>query len=137
MDKYGINRSSAKIEFLHLIFEYVKFSLEDNVLTDVEKAEIIYLKKLFKIQPGDFYIHTKLELENVITYQLSKIYMDNVVTPEEALLKVGIQNLFDLTFDQMNEYLKKEAIVAIQQGADVKDLDMFLTYKEYFNLKSS
>lgn len=136
LDEYSVNYSVAKVEFLHLIFEFIRLALEDNVLTNDEKFEIIYLKKVFKIQPGDFYIHNRLELGNVITYQLSKIYKDNFVTPEEALLKVDIQELFDLTYDQMNEYSKKEAIVSIQQGADVKDLDVFFTHTEYFKLKS-
>lgn len=76
-----------------------------------------------------------MEVENVIVYQLSQIYRDNFVTPEEALLKVDIQELFDLSFDQMNEYSKKQAITSIQLGADVKDLDVFFSHNEYFKLK--
>lgn len=72
----------------------------------------------------------------VIGYQLSKIYADNFVTPEEALLKIDMQELFDLSFDQMNEYAKKEAIASIQQGADTENLDVFFTCNEYFKLKS-
>jgi len=136
LSSYNIPHSIAKIEFLQLIFEYIKFSLEDDVLTNDERDDIIYLKRLFKIQPGDFYVHNKWELEKVITYQLSKIYQDNYVTPEEALLKVDLQELFDLSFDQMNEYAKKEATASIKKGADAEDLDIFFTYNEYFKLKS-
>ncbi len=134
---YNIHRSIAKVDFLHLIFEYIKFSLEDNILTRKEREPIIYLKRLFQIQPGDFYDHNKLELEKLISFQLSKIYADNFVTPEEALLKVDIQELFDLSFDQMNEYAKEQAIVSVQKGADPIDLDVFFTNDEYFKLKSA
>jgi hypothetical protein len=122
---------------LHLIFEYIKLSLEDNLLTNEERDHIRYLKKIFHIQPGDFQLHIGLLVERVITFQLSKIYEDDFVTPDEALLKVDLQELFDLSFDQMNEYSKKEAIVSIQNGAEAEDLDVFFTYTEYFKLKSA
>lgn len=137
LNAYNINHSIAKVDFLHLIFEYIKFSLEDNSLTEEEREPLIYLKRLFQIQPGDFYNHSKWELEKLITSQLSKIYADNFVTPEEALLKINIQELFDLSFDQMNEYAKKQAIISIQKGTDPTDLDVFFTNDEYFKLKSS
>ena len=40
----NINSETAKIEFLHLIFEYIKITLEDNILTTAEKENINYLK---------------------------------------------------------------------------------------------
>ena len=90
----------------------------------------------FGIQPGDFYFHNSHNVENIITYQLSGIYQDNFITEEEALFKVDLQETFDLSFDQMNDYSKSEASLSIQQGADPKDLDVFFTHKEYFKLKS-
>lgn len=134
---YNINRSIAKVDFLHLIFAYIKIALEDDVLTTYEKEDIKFLKTLFQIQPGDFYFHNKSDVEKTITFQLSKIYQDSFVTEKEAELKVGIQEIFDLSFDQMNEYSKIKAAVSIQQGTDPKDLDVFFTYDEYFKLKSS
>jgi hypothetical protein len=125
------------VDFLHLIFEYIKLSLEDNLLTNEERDHIKYLKRLFHIQPGDFQLHNSWQVEKVIGFQLSKIYEDNFVTSDEALLKVDLQELFDLSFDQMNEYSKKEAIVSIQKGAAAEDLDVFFTHNEYFKLRSS
>ena len=122
LNRCGINDSIAKVDFLHLIFEYIKLSLEDDLLTNEERDHIRYLKKIFHIQPGDFQLHISLQVERVITFQLSKIYEDDFVAPHEALLKVDLQELFDLSFDQMNEYSKKEAIVSIQNGAEAEDL---------------
>jgi hypothetical protein len=135
LNMYGINASIAKVDFLHLIFEYIKLSLEDDLLTNEERDHIKYLKRLFQIQPGDFQLHNSFQVERVITIQLSKIYEDDFVTPEEALLKVDLQELFDLSFDEMNEYSKKEAIVSMQKGAAAENLDVFCTHSEYFKLK--
>jgi hypothetical protein len=101
-----------------------------------EKKVVGYFKRVFQIIPGDFIFHTKEQVENVIQFQLSKMYGDNYVTPEEALLKIDLQELFDLSFDQMNEYSKSEATVSLKQGADLQDLDVFFTHTEYFDLKN-
>ena len=133
--KEDVNYSIAKVGFLHLIFEYIKTALADNVLTTTEKENIKFLKMLFRIQPGDFYLHNKADIESTIAFQLSTIYQDSFVTDEEALLKVDLQEIFDLSFDEMNEYSKTEAFVSIQKGADPKNLDVFFTQKEFFKIK--
>ena len=133
---HSVNHSVAKVSFLHLIFAYIGISLADDILTDYEKEDIKFLKKLFQIQRGDFYLHNKPDVEKTISLQLSKIYQDNLITKKEAKLKVDIQEIFDLSFDQMNDYSKIEAAVSIRKGIDVKDLDVFFTYDEYFKLKS-
>jgi len=131
---YQINEAVAKIEFLHLIFAYIKVALEDDILTIEEKDDIKFLKNLFRIQQGDFYFHNKFDIEETITYHLSKIYEDDFVTEEEPVLKSGMQEIFDLSFDQMNDYSKIKAVVSIRHGVDPKDLDVFFTYNEYFKL---
>ncbi|MEJ7685042.1 MAG: hypothetical protein WKG06_45795 [Segetibacter sp.] len=83
---------------------------------------------MFHIQPGDFYFHNKKEIEATIASQLSRIYQDNYITDEEALLKVDLQEIFDLSFDEMNDYSKVEASISIQKGTDPKHLDVF--YKQ-------
>lgn len=133
----GVNNSIAKVDLIHLIFEYIKIILQDDILTVNEKEDIKLLKLWFGIQPGDFYFHNSYNVENIISYQLSRIYQDNFITEEEALFKVDLQEIFDLSFDQMNDYSKTEAALSIQQGADAKNLDVFFTHNEYFKLKSS
>lgn len=133
---FNVNYSMAKVDFLHLIFEYIRIALQDDILSFEEKEIIGYFKRIFKISPGDFIFHTREKVENVINYQLERIYNDNYITPEEALIKIDLQELFDLSFDQMNDYSKIEAITSLKEGADVGDLDVFFTHKEYFDLKS-
>jgi hypothetical protein len=133
---FDTNYSIAKVDFLHFIFEYIRIALKDDILSTEEKEVIGFFKRIFKIIPGDFIFHTKNQVENVIKYQLSKMYDDNYITPEESLLKIDLQELFDLSFDQMNEYSKSEATVSLKQGADIEDLDVFFTHTEYFDLKN-
>ena len=135
LKEYEIHHSIAKVDFLNIIFEYIQIALEDGVLTTTEKENIHFLKLLFHIQPGDFYLHNQLQMEGAIQFQLTKIYLDDFVNEAEALLKVDLQEIFDLSFDQMNEYAKKAAIGSIQKGFDPKQLDVFMTQKEYFKLK--
>lgn len=125
----------AKVDFLNLIFEYIKGALEDNILTNIEKENIKFLKIIFRIKPGDFYFHNKPNIEAAINFQLARIYLDNNITTDEALLKVDLQEIFDLSFDQMNDYAKTEAAISIQNGADINNLDIFFTNKEFFKLK--
>lgn len=135
LKRNDINYSIAKVDFLHLIIEYIKNILDDDILTATEKENVKFLKALFHIQPGDFNYHNKADIEATIASQLSRIYMDNYVSDEEALLKVDLQEIFDLSFDQMNDYAKVEAAISIQKGADPKSLDVFFTHKEFFKLK--
>lgn len=132
---YHIENSVAKVDFLHLILEYTHRVLQDDILNENEKNNIKYLKVLFRIEPGDFYRHVKEGVEKIIMIQLYKIYKDDLVSNTEALLKVDLQEIFDLDFDQMNEYSKSEAAISLRKGADIRDLDVFFTSKEYFKLK--
>jgi hypothetical protein len=81
-------------------------------------------------------LHNKLDVEKVITTQLSKMYKDEFINDEEALLKVDLQEIFDLSFDEMNDYSIKHASDAIYHGKDPKNLDVFLKFQDYFKLKS-
>jgi hypothetical protein len=134
---HNINSAIAKVDFIHLILEYIKRSLEDNILTTDEKKNIKLLKAWLSIKAGDFFLHNKLDVEKIISIQLSKIYEDEFVNDKEALLKVDLQEIFDLSFDQMNDYAITHASQSIYHGTDPKNLDVFLIFKEYFKLKST
>ncbi|MBO9681640.1 MAG: hypothetical protein J7502_03020 [Flavisolibacter sp.] len=131
---YNINESFAKIDFLNVLIEYIRIVLENGALNDEALENIRFFKLLFRINPGDFYLHKKFEIEQIIKYQLAKFYDDNKVSPDEAFLKVEIQELFDLSYDQMNEYAKAEALLLLQQGVNPLALDVLLTHNEYCRL---
>lgn len=131
----GIYYMIAKVDYLHFIFEYIRLSLEDNVLTTEEKEVITYFKKVFDIQPGDFKQHCNPQIRSVLETQFARIYDDNCITAAESLLKDDLQQLFDLSFDEINHYSQSEAITSLKLGADLKNLDVQFTHKEYFELK--
>ena len=81
--------------------------------------------------------HFKDGVEQVIFKQLSIIYGNKVISFEEAQLKVDLQEVFDLSYDQINEYAKQKARIALNQGAILQDLDIFFLYKEYIALKDN
>ena len=134
---YGVSLSLIKADLVHLTFEYIKIVLEDDILTADEKDNVSYLKLLFGLHSRDFLVYNKSYVMQIIRYQLFRIYRDNLITNDEALFKTDLQEMFDMSFDEMNEYSKSEAIDALQRGADIKDLDIFFTSNEYFKLKSS
>lgn len=66
-----------------------------------------------------FYSHNVREM---VRYQLSRIYSDNRINPDEALLKVDLQEIFDLSFDEMNDLAETFVEEALSKGADLKEL---------------
>lgn len=51
------------------------------------------------------------------------IYLDNTVDSLEALHNVELQQLFNLSYDQFDEFKNREIQRAIEQGADITSLD--------------
>ncbi|MCX6352696.1 MAG: hypothetical protein NTX03_12690 [Bacteroidetes bacterium] len=137
LSEYNVQKLVAKKGLLNLILQYINIALEDNILTHKERRNIELLKMWFSIKESDFWQYTYSDIENIITYQLKRIYLDDYITEEEALFKVDLQDIFDLSFDQMNDLVKNEAITSLKHGADALDLDCYFTPKEYFRIKSS
>jgi hypothetical protein len=137
LSRYNINESIAKIDFLNITLEYIKIILENNAINEEALENVRFFKLLFRINSSDFYLHKKFEIEQIIKYQLAKFYSDNKISPQEAFLKTEIQELFDLSFDQMNEYAKDEAITLFKRGINPLDLDVLLTHNEYSSLLHS
>ncbi len=122
----------TKVGLMNLLMTYIELCLEDNILTIEEKDNVEYLKKVFKISEGDLYMHYRIGITEIVRYQLQRIYRDNLVTDEEALFKVDLQKLFDLGYDEMNEISTDEVIRAIEEGANINDLDCVFSPKDYF-----
>lgn len=80
---YNVHEAMAKIDFIATTLEYIKTILEDNALTDETRENVQFLKILFRIHPGDFYLHKKMEIEQIIKYQLAKFYDDRLVSSNE------------------------------------------------------
>jgi hypothetical protein len=126
----NINKKIAQNEFLDLILHYVRIALRDGVLTNKEKENIHFLKKLLNIEEKSFYKYKKTEIQDVLKSQLQKIYFNDLkIDDSETLYKVDLQELFNLSYDQFLEFVNEEALVALEQGARIEDLDTFI--KDY------
>lgn len=115
--------TSIKEETLNLLLVYIGFILDDGIITHKELGNLKILKRLFKIREGDFYNHRHDEIQKLLNRQFEVIYQDNLIDKSEALLKVGLQELFDLGYDQFLELSEGEIKKALNRGADLDNLD--------------
>jgi len=115
---------------LELVIKYTNVALSDNYLSTSEKLNILYLKRLLKIKEGDFYKkypHIHDEVQEIIRTQLSLIYRnDDKIDDKEAVQKVDLQDIFDLSYDEFLEISNLEDIDALDRGAELKELDTVL-----------
>ena len=125
LKKYKIKKlDDIKEELLDVLIVYINLILNDHVITENELRNIQYLKLIFKIQEGDFYKYRFDEIDDILNRQFFRMYRnDDKVDETEALHKVSLQKLFDLSYDQLLKFKEKEIIAALERGADIRDLD--------------
>lgn len=124
LNEYNIKRiTEIKEEILDMLLAYINFILSDNFITDIEAQNFKQLKRFFGVKEGDFYKHRYKEIENILDRQFKLIYSDNKIDTDEALHKVGLQELFDLGYDQFLQLINKEVRAALERGADPGELD--------------
>jgi len=137
LKNYRLKQIEAiKEEILDLLLIYINIVLNDNVISENEAGNINLLKRFFKIKEGDFYNCRYYEVEEILNRQFERIYGDNKIDAEEALHKVGLQELFDLSYDEFLEFNNKEVKVALQRGASLTDLDTAFKLPEYTGVNS-
>ncbi len=115
--------SDIKENSLDLLLLYISFILEDGIISEKELSNLRFLKLLFRIREGDFYKLRFYKVQQILDQQFKNIYHDNNINSEEALLKVGLQDLFDLSYDQFSELSQDEVKAALERGADLDNLD--------------
>jgi hypothetical protein len=124
MKQYNIKDiKEIKYELLDLLIEYIKNILKDGVITENEQRNIKMLKRYFRIKQGYFYKKRYYQIMEILKEQFEKLYILNKITTEEALYCVFLQDLFDLSFDQIDELKKEAAMTSLLLGADITDLD--------------
>ena len=116
----------VKTGILDLILAYISLVLEDNYVTTKEEENVQFLKRFFKVKEGDFWHQKYADVELLLEKQFEHMYQDNRIDTMEALQKVDLQELFDLSYDQFLEVCNKAAKAALARGADPTDLDTFM-----------
>jgi len=112
-----------KDELLDLVIVYVNLVLNDHIVTTKEKHNVEILKAHFKIKEGDFFNKRYDEVGNILIRQFERMYLDNLVDHEEELHMVDLQEIFDLSYDQFDNFKEKEVRNALHKGAEITDLD--------------
>lgn len=112
-----------KEELLDLLIVYINLVLEDHIITEKEKHNVALLKRYFKIKEGDFYKFRYDEVEDAIQQQFERMYEDKTISQTEALHSVELQEIFDLSYDQLEELRENEIIKALLKGAEITELD--------------
>src|SRR5215204_2162315 len=113
-------------QILDLVLSYIWLIVSDNVITFKEAENVKFLKRFFRIKEGDFYLSKYADIELILDRQFELMYQNNVIDNDEALQKVELQEMFDLSYDQFLKLSKKAVDSAIDRGADPMDLDTFI-----------
>ena len=119
--------TDLKDQLINVAIDYINICLEDNVLTQTEMQDFRMLKHFFKIQEGDFIrCHKEQEIKHILIAQLHNIQSDNIVDKTEALMKVDLQEMFGLSYDQFLKIENEVSKESIKNGANPFDLDTFI-----------
>ncbi|MGC1631136.1 MAG: HNH endonuclease [Gelidibacter sp.] len=136
VNEYKIeNVRNINEELLDLILVYINLVLNDHVISDNERKNIELLKIYFKIKEGDFIQKRHSEVEDVLQRQFERQYADNKIDQLESLHSVDLQQIFDLSYDQFDQFKEREIINALARGADITKLDT-TKYPKLASLKS-
>lgn len=132
----NVHESVAKSDFVSLALNYFEIALEDDNLSEAEKSEIQILKRVFRIKSEDFVRYQPLRVEHIINKNLDKIYEDDSVNFYESVFKDDLQEILGMSYDDMNDYVKRWARISILKGGKVENLDVLFTHEEYTSLMS-
>jgi len=113
-----------KNEAINLLIAYSYYILEDSVISETEIRDFTFLKRIFRIREGDFIQNKNFEIKEILKMEFIRIYSDHFVDEQEQLLKINLQSLFDLSYDEFEEIKKDEVINSLINGANPKDLDI-------------
>ena len=134
LSEYKVRSNSVefKKESLDVAIQYAILCLEDDALSEDEIKGMYMLKRLLYIEEGDFYKYDrKQEVEGVLAAQLLKVYDDGEISYEEAIHKVDLQGLFNLSYEEFEDVVRDIAQNVYDHGADYFKLDTYsIKYKK-------
>lgn len=108
---------------LNAVLDYADIILEDSILTDEECVSIRYMRAYLNVDEKDFNkYHKEARVQQIIISQLRKLYADNRLTRQEAIMQSEIQGLFGLSSEQYSKYVDLVKKEAIAKGADKQQL---------------
>jgi hypothetical protein len=123
--------ADIKEELLNLLIAYINIVLKDNIITDDELRNLKILKLYFRVKEGDFYKKCYKGVENILHQQFEILYSDNKITSEEEKHDLRLQELFDLSYDQFDEFKENEIRKVLLRGANITELNTARFPKKY------
>jgi hypothetical protein len=86
----------------------LEIALGDHALSDDEMREFKHLRRVFRLSEGDFLAHNHVEVVNLLSWEIRRILADGVVSLDEALHEVKLQEAFGLGYDEYANLIAKE-----------------------------
>ncbi len=124
LSDHNIERvEDIKEELLDLLLVYINLILNDHIIAEKERENLGLFKIYFKIKEGDFYKLRYDDIQDIISRQFERLYLDHKIDHEEAIHTGHLQGLFDLSYDQIDKFKEYYVILALESGADITDLD--------------
>lgn len=121
--EYHTDYKNAKLDLLDLLLSYINMAVSDHIITEKERENARFLKLFFRIKEGDFHKYRYDEIKLICQNQFLRLYKDNNIDYGEELYTVAMQDLFDLSYSQMNEFKQDEIVRALNEGANIVNLD--------------
>jgi hypothetical protein len=103
LNEYHINNiMDIKLDLLDLLLSYINIVINTFTITEKEMRNIKILKLYFRINEGDFYKYKRYEIKSIYQTIFSLYYRNNVGYSYE-LFMAGIQDVFDLSYSQLDK----------------------------------
>lgn len=86
----------------------LELALGDHALSEEEMREFRHLQRVFRLNEGDFLAHNYVEVVSLLSWEIRRILADGVVSMDEALHEVKLQEAFGLGYDAYTSLIAKE-----------------------------
>lgn len=118
LDRYKVDKEGIKPELIDLILVYLNIVLNDHIISEKEKRNAEMLKLFFNLKEGDFCKYRNQEIGYILKRQFDYHAADYGFSNEEEIQEFLLQDLFDLGFDQFNEFKILAIESTIENGED-------------------
>lgn len=126
LKSYDVSLFDLHAEAIDVVVDFVNMILCDHIITKEEMNMLRRLKAFLHIKEGDFIkAHKENEIKDLLCREFELIYSDKVVDKSEAAMKVDLQELFGLSYDQFLSFEQEAVEYALKRGADISNLDTF------------
>lgn len=90
----------AKDDATAFLLLAVRDAVSDHALTDEEVRALTHAKRIFRIEEGDFLRLHEKEVADLLCEELERLLEDLEIDPAEAVHKVKLQDVLDLSYDE-------------------------------------